>query len=120
MIVVTTPTGQIGKQVLENVLLGSEPVRVIARNPDALSSETIARVEVVAGSHGDPEVVDKAFKRADAVFWLCPPDSRAPSAEVAYVDFTRPAAAAIDCHKVARVVGISALGRGSPFCVAAS
>jgi len=114
MIVVTTPTGQLGKQVLENVLLGSEPVRVIARNPDALPSETIARVEVVAGSHGDPKVVDKAFEGADSVFWLCPPDSRAPSAEVAYVDFTRPAAAAINRHKVARVVGISALGRGTP------
>ena len=114
MIVVTTPTGQIGRQVLENVLRGSEPVRVIARNPDTLSSETIARLEVVAGSHGDPEVVDKAFAGADSVFWLCPPDSRAPSAEVAYVDFTRPAAAAINRHKVARVVGISALGRGTP------
>ncbi len=114
MIVVTTPTGQIGNQVLENVMRRSEPVRVIARNPDALAGETIARVEVVAGSHGDPEVVDKAFEGADSVFWLCPPDSRAPSAEVAYVDFTRPAAAAIDRHKVARVVGISALGRGTP------
>jgi len=114
MIVVTTPTGQIGKQVLENVLRGSEPVRVIARNPDALPSETIARVEVVAGSHGDPEVVDKAFEGVDSVFWLCPPDSHATSAEVAYVDFTRPAAAAIDHHEVARVVGISALGRGTP------
>jgi uncharacterized protein YbjT (DUF2867 family) len=115
MIVVTTPTGQIGSQVLENVLRGGEPVRVIARNPDALPSDTIARVEVVAGSHGDPEVVDKAFERADSVFWLCPPDSRAPSAEVAYVEFTRPAAAAIDRHKVRRVVGISALGRDSPI-----
>jgi uncharacterized protein YbjT (DUF2867 family) len=115
MIVVTTPTGQIGKQVLAHVLRESEPLRVIARNPDALPSETIARVEVLAGSHGDPEVVDKAFEGADSVFWLCPPDSRAPSAEVAYVEFTRPAAAAIDRHKVARVVGISALGRGSPI-----
>ena len=114
MIVVTTPTGQIGNQVLENVMHGDEPVRVIARNPDALSSETIARVEVVEGSHGDPEVVDEAFEGADSVFWLCPPDPRAPSAEVAYVGFTRPAAAAIDRHKVAWVVGISALGRGSP------
>jgi uncharacterized protein YbjT (DUF2867 family) len=115
MIVVTTPTGQIGSQVLENVLRGGEPVRVIARNPDALSSDTIARVEVVAGSHGDPEVVDEAFEEADSVFWLCPPDPRAPSAEAAYVEFTRPAAAAIDRHKVERVVGISALGRGSPL-----
>jgi uncharacterized protein YbjT (DUF2867 family) len=117
MIVVTTPTGKIGSQVLENVMRGSERVRVIARNPDALPSETIARVEVVAGSHSDSEVVDKAFEGADSVFWLCPPDSRAPSAEVAYVDFTRPAAAAIDRHKVARVVGISALGRGAPAAV---
>jgi uncharacterized protein YbjT (DUF2867 family) len=115
MIVVTAPTGQIGSQVLENVLRGGEPVRVIARNPEALSGETVARVEVVAGSHGDREVVDEAFAGADSVFWLCPPDSRAPSAEVAYVEFTRPAAAAIDRHEVARVVGISALGRGSPI-----
>jgi uncharacterized protein YbjT (DUF2867 family) len=115
MIVVTTPSGQIGRQVLENVLRGGERVRVIARDPDGLSSETIARVEVVAGSHGAPEVVDKAFEGADSVFWLCPPDSRAPSAEVAYVDFSRPAAAAIDRHQVARVVGISALGRGTPI-----
>ena len=43
MIVVTTPTGQIGKQVLENVMAGNEPVRVIARDPDALPGETIAR-----------------------------------------------------------------------------
>jgi len=114
MIVVTTPTGQIGRQVLENLLRGSEPVRVIARNPDALPSETIARVEVVPGSHGDPEVVDKAFEGADSVFWLCPPDAHSASAEAAYVDFTRPAAAALDRHKVARVVGISALGRGTP------
>src|SRR5246127_4362383 len=114
MIVVTTPTGHIGNQVLKNVMLGSEPVRVIARNLDALSSETIARVEVVAGSHGDSEVVDKAFEGADSVFWLCPPDPRAPSGEVAYVDFTRPGAGAIDRNQVARVVGISALGRGTP------
>jgi uncharacterized protein YbjT (DUF2867 family) len=114
MIVVTTPTGQIGSQVLENLLRGSEPVRVITRNPDALPSETIARVEVVAGSHGDPDVVDEAFEGADSVFWLCPPDSRAASAEVAYVDFTRPAAAALDRREVARVVGISSLGRGTP------
>jgi uncharacterized protein YbjT (DUF2867 family) len=33
---------------------------------------------------------------------------------VAYVDFTRPGATAIDRHKVARVVGISSLGRGTP------
>lgn len=114
MIVVTTPTGQIGHQVLENVLLGNEAVRVIARKEGTLPAEVLGRVEVVSGSHGDPQVVDQAFRGADSVFWLCPPDPRAPSAEVAYVDFTRPAAEAFTRHNVSRVVGISALGRGSP------
>jgi uncharacterized protein YbjT (DUF2867 family) len=58
MIVITTPTGQIGHQVLERVLEANEPVRVIARDPSRLSPEALERVEVIEGSHGDPEVVD--------------------------------------------------------------
>jgi uncharacterized protein YbjT (DUF2867 family) len=71
-------------------------------------------VDVIEGSHGDPEVVMKAFDGADAVFWLTPPDPRAASVEAAYVDFTRPACEALRSHGVRRVVGVSALGRGTP------
>ena len=39
MIIVTTPTGAIGHQVLENVLRGEEPIRVIARDPARLRTE---------------------------------------------------------------------------------
>ncbi len=115
MIVITTPAGQIGRQVLENVLGSGEPVRVIARDPSRLPAPVRARVEVVPGSHGDADVVDRAFAGAGAVFWLVPPDSRADSVEAAYVDFTRPACAAFKRHEVRRVVGISALGRGTPW-----
>jgi hypothetical protein len=38
MIIVTTPTGAIGHQILENVLRGEEPIRVIARDPSRLPS----------------------------------------------------------------------------------
>jgi uncharacterized protein YbjT (DUF2867 family) len=58
--------------------------------------------------------VNKAFAGADAVFWLVPPDPRAKTVDAAYVDFTRPACAAFKIHRVKRVVGISALGRGTP------
>ena len=115
MIVVTTPTGQIGRQVLEHLLGSSEPVRVIVRDASRLSSRVRDRVEVIPGSHGDLDIVDKAFAGADAVFWLVPPDPRASSAEAAYVDFTRPACEAFSRHRVGRVVGISALGRGTPW-----
>jgi uncharacterized protein YbjT (DUF2867 family) len=113
MIVITAPTGDIGHQVLENVLRGGEPIRVIARDPSALPAQIRARVEVVKGSHGDIDVVNQAFEGADAVFWLTPPDPRAKSVEAAYVDFTRPACAAIKSRGVKRVVDITALGRGT-------
>src|SRR5271155_436937 len=115
MIVVTTPTGDIGSQVLANVLKSDEKVRVIARDPSSLPDSARSRVEVVTGSHGDATVVDKAFEDADAVFWLTPPDPQAKSVEAAYVGFTRPAAEAFKKHGVRRVVAITALGRGTPW-----
>jgi uncharacterized protein YbjT (DUF2867 family) len=113
MIVVTAPTGIIGHQVLEKVLASGEPIRVIARDPARLPAHVRERVEIVPGSHGDLDVVTQAFAGADAVFWLVPPDPKAKSVEAAYVDFTRPACAAFKSRGVRRVVGVSALGRGT-------
>ena len=79
MIVVTAPTSNIGRQVLERLLAS-----------------------------------DAAFAGANTVFWLVPPNPRAETVEAAYVDFTAPAAGAFIRHDVKRVVGISALGRGTP------
>src|SRR5271155_1302660 len=105
MIIITAPTGAIGHQVLEDVLRGDEPIRVIARDPSRLPSRVRERVDVVQGSHGDATVVNKAFVGADAVFWLVPPDPRAETVDAAYVDFSRPACAALTTHGVKRVVG---------------
>ena len=83
MIIITAPTGAIGHQVLENVLDGPEPIRVIARDPSRLPPDVRERVDVVQGSHGDPAIVDRAFADADAVFWLVPPDPRAKTVDAA-------------------------------------
>jgi uncharacterized protein YbjT (DUF2867 family) len=112
MIVVTTPTGTIGQQVLANLLDSGEPIRAIARDPSRLPSQARERVEVVQGSHGDVDVVNQAFAGADSVFWLVPPDPHAESVEAAYVDFSRPACDAFKTQGVKRVVGVTALGRG--------
>jgi uncharacterized protein YbjT (DUF2867 family) len=113
MIVVTAPTGIIGHQVLEKVLASGESVRVIARDPARLPERIRDRVAVVRGSHGDLDVVNQAFAGAEAVFWLVPPDPHANSVEAAYLDFTRPACQAFKSQGVRRVVGVSALGRGT-------
>jgi uncharacterized protein YbjT (DUF2867 family) len=112
MIVITTPTGLIGRQVLERVLKADEPVRVIARDRSRLSPQTLQRVDVIEGSHGDAEVVGRAFTGADSVFWLAPPNSTAATLDAVYAGFAEPAAEAIVRHGVKRIVDVSALGRG--------
>jgi uncharacterized protein YbjT (DUF2867 family) len=116
MIVITAPTGDIGGQVVERLLeiAPSEPLRVIVRDPARLAPAVRDRVDVVVGSHADRDVLDRALAGADAVFWLVPPDPRAPSLEVAFSGFTRAAAEAFAAHGVGHVVGVSALGRGTP------
>ncbi len=111
---VQKPTGNIGKQVIENLLDSGEPIRVIARDPSRLPSHARERVEIIEGSHGDSGVVNRAFAGADSVFWLAPPNRRAASLDAAYVDFTRPACDAFRTQGVKRVVVVSALGRGWP------
>lgn len=119
MIVITTPTGNIGHQVLDNVLTEDQPIRVIARDPSKLPDDVRNRVEVVQGSQGDPRTVARAFDGADTLFWVLPTDYQAASAHEAYVDFTRPAAEAMHSQGIKRVVGVSALGSNTPHAARA-
>lgn len=112
MIVVTTPTGSIGHQVLDNILDSGAPIRVIARDPSRLSPQARGRVEVVQGSMDDIDVVTKAFAGADCVFWLVPPNPHAESIHGHILDFIRPVCEAINSQRVKRVIGVSSLGRG--------
>ncbi|MFF7247172.1 NAD(P)H-binding protein [Embleya sp. NPDC008237] len=118
MIVVTAPTGNIGRRLLalllESVSDRGEELRVIVRDPARLTDAVRERAEVITGSHGTPEVVDRAFEGADAVFWLAPPDASLTPYD-AYSGFTLPAAKVLAAHGVGHVVGISALGRGTPL-----
>ncbi|MFD8836128.1 NAD(P)H-binding protein [Streptomyces griseofuscus] len=118
MIVITAPTGNIGRQLLslllESAPAAGEELRVVVRDPARLPDAARGRVDVVTGSHAEAGVLDRAFEGADAVFWLVPPDaSLAP--QDAYTGFTRPAAEALTAHGVGHVVGVSALGRGTPL-----
>ncbi|WP_405774352.1 NAD(P)H-binding protein [Streptomyces sp. NBC_00859] len=118
MIVITAPTGNIGRHLLplllDSAAAHDEELRVVVRDPARLPDAVRERAEVITGSHGDAEVVDRAFEGADAVFWLVPPDASL-TPEDAYRGFTRPAAKALVAHGVGHVVGVSALGRGTPL-----
>jgi uncharacterized protein YbjT (DUF2867 family) len=109
MIVITTPTGNIGSEILSSLTAAGAPVRAIARDPSKLPSG----VDAVAGTHDDPAVLDAALADgADALFLLVPPDRTAPDVDAHYVRFGRAAAEAVARHGVPRVVMVSSYGRG--------
>ena len=53
MIVITTPTGAIGRQVLENIVGSTQKIRVIVRDASKIPAEIRERVEIIEGSHGE-------------------------------------------------------------------
>lgn len=111
MIVLTTPTGNVGSQLLAELLnADSEPLRVIVRDPSRLPHAVRDQVQVIVGSHNDPSVLDQALDGAEGLFWLIPPSTRASSAKEYYLSFTRPAVGAIRRHEIGHVVGISSAG----------
>ncbi|MEU8058685.1 NAD(P)H-binding protein [Microbispora bryophytorum] len=114
MIVVTTPTGQIGGRLVRRLLDQDEEVRVVVRDASRLDDTVRERVEITEGSHDDPAVLDKALPGAEALFWLVPPNPAAPSAEEHYLRFARAGADAVARHGVGHVVGVSSAGHGWP------
>jgi len=113
MILITAPTSNIGSQVVTDLLERNASLRLVARDPSRLSSEVRDRTEVVEGSHGDPKVIGEAARGIDAAFWLTPNIPDVDSLRASYADFARPAISAFLEQGVTRVVGISALGRGT-------
>jgi uncharacterized protein YbjT (DUF2867 family) len=111
MIVVTAPTGNIGGQLVQDLLDAGAPVRVVARDPARLAPGVASRVEVVRGTHSDPAVAARAFEGADAVFLLVVADPTAATVDAAYSGFVRPVLGSL--AKAGRVVSVSALGRGT-------
>jgi len=114
MLVITTPTGRIGKQVLALLLDHQDPIRVIVRDPIRLDSGVRSRVDIFQGSHDDPAVLSRALEGADGLFWLVPPGLAGTSTEERYLSFTRPAADAIRRYGVPHVVGVSSVGHDWP------
>ncbi|MFE2507525.1 NAD(P)H-binding protein [Streptomyces naganishii] len=115
MIVVTTPTGQIGGQLLDRLLDTPDAagrLRVIARDPARLSRRARGEAEVFQGSHAEPAVLAAACAGADRVFWLVPPSPGADSVEGHFGAFTDALCEVIEAGSVQRVVAVSTLGRG--------
>lgn len=72
-IVVTTPTGHVGSRVVRLLLQAGVRPTLLLRDPGRLDTATRERVDVVQGDQGDVDVVLRATRGADRLFWVDPP-----------------------------------------------
>jgi uncharacterized protein YbjT (DUF2867 family) len=109
-IVITTPTGNIGKRALTQLLKAGAEVSVIVRRPEKLSDSIRGQVKVHQGSLTDADWLSEAFQGAKAVLWVTPTDLTHPDAAAYHSEMGAIAATAIKENKIPYVVNISSAG----------
>lgn len=109
-IVITTPTGNIGGRVLQQLLQAGAEISVIVRQPEKLSDSIRSRVKVHQGSLADASLVTKAFKGARAALWVTPPSLTHPDVADYHSELGAVAATAIRESKIPYVVNVSSAG----------
>jgi uncharacterized protein YbjT (DUF2867 family) len=111
-ILITTPTGNIGKRIVRELLAPEFSVRVITRDPARLPAEVRAQVEVVRGSMDDVAAMQRALDGVEAMFFCVPTESiHETNVQAHYERFALVAAQAIRATGTPRVVTISAVGK---------
>jgi uncharacterized protein YbjT (DUF2867 family) len=108
-IVVTTPTGQIGRQVVARLLAAGADLTLVARDAGRLSPAARPRPRVVEGALDDA-TLQEATRGAQAVFLVIPPDLRTDDWPTFQLGVGRAAADAAAANGVRRVVFVSSAG----------
>jgi uncharacterized protein YbjT (DUF2867 family) len=109
-IAVTGPTGHVGSRVVEQLLNKKADVTVFVRNPDKLPEAIRSRVRVETGTVEDVAALTRAFKGADEVFVLIPPNYEATDWPAWLRQAGRNIAQAIKADGIRRVVMLSSFG----------
>jgi uncharacterized protein YbjT (DUF2867 family) len=114
MITILGATGNVGGKIAGILIKKGEPVRLVARSADRLRSLADKNAEIYAGDALDTDFLVKAFKDADAVFVLVPPNKKAEKF-MAYADaMGESIARALEIAKVKYVVNLSSVGADLP------
>lgn len=109
-IAVTTPTGNIGSRVVEQLSEAGADLTLLVRDPAKLPDEVRARATVHEGSLEDTAFVRRATAGADALFLLIPPTFTTDDWTEFQLGIGRAAADAVRANGIRRVVFLSSGG----------
>lgn len=113
-IAITTPTGNIGGQLVRLLLDAGADLTLLLRNPDKLEASVRERVRVKQGTQEDGEFVRRATEGAEALFWVTPSDTTISDLRGWYDRMGENAAAAVRANRIPYVVHISSAGAQLP------
>ncbi len=114
MITVMGASGHTGKRVAEHLLEAGRKVRVIGRSKDKLLDLEKKGAEVMIGDAGDASFLTRAFRDADGVYTLLPPDTQSEDFAKKQDRTGEAIVAALRENRVARVVFLSSVGADRP------
>lgn len=109
-IVVSTPTGNIGRVVADRLLDAGAEVVAIHRNSAKVQHLAERGAEIQEGSLADAEFLKSATQGADELFWVTPLDPRAANLRSVQNDFGLAASGAVQANGISRVVNVSSVG----------
>jgi uncharacterized protein YbjT (DUF2867 family) len=114
MITILGATGTVGGKIVDILIKRGEKVRLVARTGERLRRLVNKQAQAFAGDAMDTEFLVKAFKDADAVFTLIPPNFKAGK----FLDYAdkigESIARALEITRVNYVVNLSSAGAELP------
>lgn len=110
LVTVTGATGHIGSGIVERLLNGGHRVRGIMRDEEKFKPFAERGAEARVGDLADKEFLTEAFRGADAVFAMIPPDQAAKDLRAEQGSIADNLAGAIEAARVTKVVALSSIG----------
>src|SRR5262245_8629931 len=110
MISIVGASGNTGKVAAERLLDANVPVRVIGRSADRLQPLVARGAQAAVGDVADEAFLTEAFRGADAIYAMMPPDYHAPDYFGRYDRIGTTMARAMQAAGARRVVFLSSLG----------
>ncbi|MEO5909654.1 MAG: NAD(P)H-binding protein [Pelobium sp.] len=113
MILVTTPTGNTGSLILQQLVAQGQQVRIFVRDPKKIATDILEKVEVATGSLLNEDEFTKALQDCDTLYFCVPQTNTQDDVYAYYEDFAKVASKAIKNAGTKRVVYLSSGGKAS-------